>query len=105
MKLPFSKLSPRILGSDAFGPAMTQTQVKSAFVRAKDSDLWRVMGQMALAMREECVENTTRSIAAEKPILAAQHNGGGDVCGSLAGLLADLAEGKLPDEVKAWFPE
>lgn len=98
-----SHSAPRILGSDAFGPPMTLTELKAGFVRAKDDPVWRAIGQIALAMREECVETSTKAHAAEKPQLAAMHAGGGNACAEFAQLLADLADGRVPDTVKDWF--
>lgn len=96
---------PRILGSDAFGPPLTITELRAGFVQSKDSPMWRCLGQIALAMREECVEHSGAALAGEKPMQAALHAGGANACAEFAQILADLSAGKVSDEVKGWFAE
>ena len=96
---------PLILGSDAFGPPMSITEVKAGFVKGKENPVWRALGQIALAMREECIEHSARALSAEKPQQAAMHAGGANACAEFAQMLADLAEGRATEDLKQWFRE
>lgn len=95
----------RVISSQAFGPPLDWKQVQGAFVQAKDSPMWQALGQVALALREECVQQAKAATAAEKTSLAALHQGGEDACAEFAQMLLDLSEGRVPDSVKQWFPE
>lgn len=94
-----------VVGSNAFGGLMSLEEVKGGFVKADDTVMWRAMGQMMLALREQCVQQSKVALQGEKLGLAAFHAGGEDVCVNMAHWLVELSEGRVPEVLKEWFPE
>ena len=102
---PFSKKpSVRIVGSSAFGEPATLEEVKAAFNPASAAAV-RVMGQIALALREQAIGDAYASTQAELPAQAALHQGAGNAFAEFAQILADLSAGKAGDSIKAIFGE
>lgn len=95
----------RILGASAFGEPLTLEQVKAAFSGAGDKTAIQAIGQIALALREQCVSDAFASVQAEMATQSACHQGAANMAAEFAQIVADLLAGKTGDSVKACFAE
>ena len=95
----------RILGANAFGDCLTLEQVKAAFAEPGDKVAVRAIGQIALALREQCVSDSFASMQAELPTQSACHQGAANLAAELAQIIADLCAGRVGDTAKTVFSE
>jgi hypothetical protein len=102
----FSKKSTvRILGSNAFGDPLTLDQVKSAFGGHSDRVQALAIGQMALALREQCISDAFASTQSELTVQSASHQGAANIMAEMAQIISDLLAGRISDQVKAFFTD
>jgi len=95
----------RVLGSDAFGETMTLEELQAAFVNADSNPAIRAMGQIALAMREQCVAQASMASVADKNGMAAFNMGAGNISAEFAMIISNISHGKCGDTIKEIFKE
>jgi pyruvate dehydrogenase complex dehydrogenase (E1) component len=95
----------RVLGSEAFGVTMTIEELRAAFINADSNPAIRAMGQIALAMREQCVAQASMASVAEKNGMAAFNMGGGNIAAEFAMTISNLSHGICGDSIKEIFKE
>lgn len=99
----FKPSPPKVIGNE-FGLPMTRDEL-SAALAGQHSEALRAMGQILMALREQCVVQADSFACSEKPQAAAFQLGGANACVSVVSILQTLQTGKIPDEVKEWFIE
>ena len=95
----------RVLGSDAFGVTMTLEELQAAFINGDSNPAIRAMGQIALAMREQCVAQASMASVADKNGMASFNMGAGNIAAEFAMTISNLSHGKCGDSIKEIFKD